>query len=310
MKNTQVHSHYDFTCLTILAWDAEFQEANTSLVDREERIRACYKKIEQELTLLGATAIEDRLQRQVPETIQLLRRAGIKIWMLTGDKRATAVQIGISCNLVLPEPWGVHLHLDSQNQTAEDLKRTIDEYYGRAISFLSFDSSPTDRRHSHSSAPSKQVTIIVDGHTLRQIFENNESTKSFVELGLVCHSVICCRVSPRQKSLVVNLIKERKFTTLAIGDGGNDVAMIQRAQVGVGIKGREGLQASRAADYSIAQFRYLRRLLLVHGRNAYRRTAFTALYCFYKSIFLCLIQAIYVIFCGNTCCFVFADLMV
>jgi len=91
----------------------------------------------------------------------------------------------------------------------------------------------------------------------------------------------------------VKLLKSCDYRTLAIGDGGNDVRMIQQADIGVGISGREGLQAARAADYSIGKFRFLKRLILVHGRYSYNRTAFLSQYSFYKSLLICFIQILF-----------------
>lgn len=115
--------------------------------------------------------------------------------------------------------------------------------------------------------------------------------KTFYDLARQCKAVICCRVSPLQKALVVKLVK--KYSTsvlLAIGDGANDVSMIQAAHIGIGISGAEGLQAARSADYSISQFRYLRKLLLVHGSWSYQRLSKLILYSFYKNITLYMTQ--------------------
>lgn len=88
----------------------------------------------------------------------------------------------------------------------------------------------------------------------------------------MCEGVICCRVSPLQKALIVRLVKDGLGSmTLAIGDGANDVSMIQAADVGIGISGEEGLQAANSSDYAIAQFRFLKKLLLVHGHWSYAR---------------------------------------
>ena len=115
--------------------------------------------------------------------------------------------------------------------------------------------------------------------------------KSFLDLAVMCKAVICCRVSPLQKALVVKLVKRHlKSILLAIGDGANDVSMIQAAHVGVGISGMEGLQAARSADIAIAQFRYLRKLLLVHGAWSYHRVSKVILYSFYKNMVFALSQ--------------------
>ena len=113
-------------------------------------------------------------------------------------------------------------------------------------------------------------------------------TAAFLNLATNCDTVIACRVSPKQKAELVELVKENNsnIRTLSIGDGANDVNMIIAAHVGIGIAGLEGKQASRAADYSIAQFSFLQRLLLVHGREAYRKNAYLICYNFYKNCLL------------------------
>jgi len=120
---------------------------------------------------------------------------------------------------------------------------------------------------------------------------NRREAEVFLSLATHCRAVICCRVSPLQKAQVVKLVRDNIETvTLSIGDGANDVSMIQEAHVGIGISGLEGLQAARASDFSIAQFRFLQRLLLVHGRYAYRRISKVTLFSFYKNILLYLTQ--------------------
>jgi len=123
----------------------------------------------------------------------------------------------------------------------------------------------------------------------------------FLDVALSCKAVLCCRVSPIQKADIVDLVKGHVHkVTLAIGDGGNDVPMIQSAHVGVGISGQEGLQAANASDYSVAQFKYLKPLLLVHGSWNYTRLAKCVLYSFYKNICLYMIQFWYAFYNGFT----------
>ena len=138
------------------------------------------------------------------------------------------------------------------------------------------------------------MALIIDGKSLGFALEEDLKL-TFLELALLCKAVVCCRVSPIQKALVVKLVKDNveESVTLAIGDGANDVSMIQSAQVGVGISGLEGLQAARNADFSISQFRFLRKLLLVHGGWAYSRMSKIILLCFYKNITLYMIQLWY-----------------
>ncbi|KAK4352667.1 hypothetical protein RND71_028185 [Anisodus tanguticus] len=252
-------------------WSLLFKEANSSLVDREWRVAEVCQRIEHGLEIIGVAAIEDRLQDAVPETIETLRKAGINFWMLTGDKQTTAIQIALSCNFVSPEPKGQLLLING---------RTEDEV-GQSLERVLLTMRITN-------AEPKDVAFVVDGWALEIVLKHYR--KEFTELAILSRTAICCRVTPSQKAQLVELLKSCEYRTLAIGDGGNDVRMIQQADIGVGISGREGLQAARAADYSIGKFRFLKRLILVHGRYSYNRTAFLSQYSFYKSLLICFIQ--------------------
>nr|XP_025884235.1 phospholipid-transporting ATPase 2 isoform X2 [Solanum lycopersicum] len=252
-------------------WSLLFKEANSSLVDREWRVAEVCQRIEQGFEIIGVAAIEDRLQDAVPETIETLRKAGINFWMLTGDKQNTAIQIARSCNFVSPEPKGQLLLING---------RTEDEV-GQSLERVLLTMRITN-------AEPKDVAFVVDGWALEIVLKHYR--KAFTELAILSRTAICCRVTPSQKAQLVELLKSCEYRTLAIGDGGNDVRMIQQADIGVGISGREGLQAARAADYSIGKFRFLKRLILVHGRYSYNRTAFLSQYSFYKSLLICFIQ--------------------
>ncbi|XP_006351161.1 phospholipid-transporting ATPase 2 isoform X1 [Solanum tuberosum] len=252
-------------------WSLLFKEANSSLVDREWRVAEVCQRIEHGLEIIGVAAIEDRLQDAVPETIETLRKAGINFWMLTGDKQNTAIQIARSCNFVSPEPKGQLLLING---------RTEDEV-GQSLERVLLTMRITN-------AEPKDVAFVVDGWALEIVLKHYR--KAFTELAILSRTAICCRVTPSQKAQLVELLKSCEYRTLAIGDGGNDVRMIQQADIGVGISGREGLQAARAADYSIGKFRFLKRLILVHGRYSYNRTAFLSQYSFYKSLLICFIQ--------------------
>ncbi|KAI1135561.1 phospholipid-translocating P-type ATPase [Hypoxylon sp. FL0543] len=255
------------------AWKSVYRTATTSLVDRQQRVEEAAELIEKDFDLAGASAIEDKLQQGVPETIEKLRRANIKVWMLTGDKRETAINIAHSARLA--KPFSEVYILDA---TTDDLQQKITSTLidvGRGMV-------------AHS-------VLVVDGHTLG-VIEKDESLKiMFYDLAVRMDSVICCRASPSQKAGLVQAIRETvpSSLTLAIGDGSNDIAMIQASHVGIGISGREGLQAARVADYSIAQFRFLQRLLLVHGRWMYLRTAKYILATFWKELVFYIIQAQY-----------------
>ncbi|EOX99484.1 Aminophospholipid ATPase isoform 3 [Theobroma cacao] len=252
-------------------WSLMFKEASSTLVDREWRIAEVCQRLEHDFEILGVTAIEDRLQDGVPETIETLRKAGINFWMLTGDKQNTAIQIALSCNFISPEPKGQLLLIDGK--TEDEVCRSLE----RVLLTMRITSSEP-----------KDVAFVVDGWALEIALKHYR--KAFTELAILSRTAICCRVTPSQKAQLVELLKSCDYRTLAIGDGGNDVRMIQQADIGVGISGREGLQAARAADYSIGKFRFLKRLILVHGRYSYNRTAFLSQYSFYKSLVICFIQ--------------------
>uniref|UniRef100_A0A7N8X8T8 Phospholipid-transporting ATPase n=2 Tax=Percomorphaceae TaxID=1489872 RepID=A0A7N8X8T8_9TELE len=238
-------------------WQEIHHRACTSLQNRALKLEESYELIEKNLQLLGATAIEDKLQDKVPETIETLMKADIKIWILTGDKQETAINIG-----------------KAQRQYLNFLE-TLSRHCGMLGDALYKEND---------------FALIIDGKTLKYALTFGVR-QYFLDLALSCKAVICCRVSPLQKSEVVEMVKKQvKVITLAIGDGANDVGMIQTAHVGVGISGNEGLQAANSSDYSIAQFKYLKNLLLVHGAWNYNRVAKCILYCFYKNIVLYIIE--------------------
>ncbi|KAJ6958989.1 phospholipid-transporting ATPase 2 isoform X1 [Populus alba x Populus x berolinensis] len=213
-------------------WSSMFREASSTLVDREWRIAEVCQRLERDLEVLGVTAIEDRLQDGVPETIYTLRKAGIHFWMLTGDKQNTAIQIALSCNFISPEPKGQLLLIDGK--TEEEVGRSLERVL---LTMRTTASEPKD------------VAFVIDGWALEIALKHY--WKAFTELAILSRTAICCRVTPSQKAQLVQILKSCDYRTLAIGDGGNDVRMIQQADIGVGISGREGLQAARAADYSI-----------------------------------------------------------
>ncbi|CAN2388474.1 phospholipid-translocating ATPase activity, partial [Pristimantis euphronides] len=271
--------------------------AETSIDNREELLYESALKLETDLKLLGATGIEDRLQEGVPETIVSLRKAGIKIWMLTGDKEETAVNIAYSCQL-LEDSYKI-LTITRQERTAcENLLDNIIE----DIEKLQVSNHPsTEEETSHNSSFEKEhveFALIVDGKSLE--FALHETLeKKFLCITQHCSAVICCRATPLQKSQVVKLVRNSlKVMTLAIGDGANDVSMIQVADVGVGISGQEGMQAVMSSDYAVSHFKHLRKLLLVHGHWCYTRLANMILYFFYKNVMFVNLLFWYQFFCG------------
>jgi phospholipid-translocating P-type ATPase (flippase) len=257
------------------SWAKKYHDASTALTDRAKKMALVAEEIEKNLELVGTTAIEDKLQAGVPATIELLSTAGIKIWVLTGDKQETAINIGFACALLHNE-MGLFM-FDECNET--NVVQVLAAYVSDA-----------------KLVTDQDLGLVIQGNMLEAIVPAGGDGKSrecelFLSLATRCKAVICCRVSPLQKATVVSLVKgNMKTVTLAIGDGANDVSMIQAAHVGIGISGLEGLQAARASDYSIAQFRFLTFLLLIHGRFNYRRVSKLILYCFYKNMILFLTQ--------------------
>uniref|UniRef100_A0A803VGK0 Phospholipid-transporting ATPase n=1 Tax=Ficedula albicollis TaxID=59894 RepID=A0A803VGK0_FICAL len=236
------------------AWNKKFVEASLATSHRDEALDKVYEEIEKNLILLGATAIEDKLQDGVPETISRLSKADIKIWVLTGDKKGGAAYSQTAKNR--------RIFSCSSTLTAEEKKKQAEK-----------------RRRAEAYKEQQQ--------------------QNFVDLACECRAVICCRVTPKQKAMVVELVKKyKKAITLAIGDGANDVNMIKTAHIGVGISGQEGMQAVMSSDYSFGQFRYLQRLLLVHGRWSYIRMCKFLRYFFYKNFAFTLVHIWYSFFNG------------
>ncbi|KAF7362154.1 Phospholipid-transporting ATPase [Mycena venus] len=254
-------------------WAAIYDQAAATINGRGDALDQAAELIEKDLFLLGATAIEDKLQDGVPDTIHTLQMAGIKVWVLTGDRQETAINIGMSCRLISES---MNLVIVNE-ETAHDTQ----QFLAKRLSAI---------KSQRSTGELEDLALVIDGKSLTFALEK-EISKIFLELAIMCKAVICCRVSPLQKALVVKLVKKnQKAILLAIGDGANDVSMIQAAHVGVGISGVEGLQAARSADVAISQFRFLKKLLLVHGAWSYRRLSKLILYSFYKNITLYMTQ--------------------
>lgn len=231
-----------------------------------------YEQAEKNLELLGATGVEDRLQDCVTETLDDLRTAGIKLWICTGDKLETAMNVARSCNLLDAETMDHHnLLILARCKDASECGQML-------TSFSTNNNSPA----THS----KRRALMVDGKSLH--YALNSHKKLFLETALSCTVVICCRMLPIQKAEVVKLVKESKGSpvTAAIGDGANDVSMIQEAHVGLGLTGKEGRQAVNSSDFSFTKFRFIRRILLVHGNLYYNRVSNLIHYFFYKVRFI------------------------
>ena len=259
-------------------WNEEYNEAITSMNNRKQKVAEAISKLENNMDFLCVTGVEDLLQERVNTTIENLRNAGMKIWMLTGDKIETATCISISCGLkaknhkIFAIRFDDFSHIEKEEDKIKELKEKFNEY--------------------NNFSPDNPHLFILDGDTLDLALKNIE--KDFFETAMKAPSVVCCRCSPTQKRIIVKTIK--KYTdkrTAAVGDGGNDVAMIQEADVGIGIVGKEGLQASLAADYSILEFNYLDTLLLWWGRLAYKNTSQMSNFIIHRGLIISLIQFIF-----------------
>ncbi|GBG85508.1 hypothetical protein CBR_g40147 [Chara braunii] len=283
-----------------IAWNEKFVQAKSSLRDREKKMDDTAELIEKNLVLLGCTAIEDKLQEGVPTCIETLSRAGIKIWVLTGDKMETAINIAYACSLLTNEQRQFVISSETPAiRQAEDkgdpieVAKVIEETVREALT-----SAMAEAQSIESSHDGRDLALVIDGKCLSYAFDP-QLRHTLLQLSMRCKAVVCCRVSPLEKAKVTKLIKDgANKITLSIGDGANDVSMIQAAHVGVGISGKEGMQAVLAADFAIAQFRFLTDLLLVHGRWSYNRISKVVGYFFYKNLTFTLIQFWFNLFAG------------
>ncbi|KAM5302198.1 phospholipid-transporting ATPase VB isoform 3-T4 [Glossophaga mutica] len=270
-------------------WASFRHEAEAALENREELLTETAQHLENQLTLLGATGIEDRLQEGVPDTVAALQEAGIQLWVLTGDKQETAVNIAHSCRLLDQTDTVYSINTENQETCESILDFALEEvkqFHGpqKPDRKLFGWRLPSETPAPTSGAAVPKVGLVIDGKTLSTIFQG-KLEKKFLELTQHCRSVLCCRATPLQKSMIVKLVRDKlSVMTLSIGDGANDVSMIQAADIGIGISGQEGMQAVMSSDFAISRFRHLKKLLLVHGHWCYSRLARMVVYYFYKNV--------------------------
>lgn len=276
-----------------LNWSADYHAACAEMEQIEKKKQGKRNKIEEfediierDFILVGATAIEDRLQDGVPEAIAELAAAGINIWVLTGDKEETAINIAVACNVVLPKQYMDQIVI---NQSIAESKEAIRKVFHAEIKKFDEDFE------NLGAATMKPRSLIIDGPTLLTAMldvEDGGCRELLLDFSNRCKCVVGCRVSPDQKREMVHLVKTGVpgVRTLAIGDGANDVPMIQEAHIGVGIRGEEGLQAANSSDFAIAQFRFLSQLVLKHGRLNYIRMCGLVCFMFYKNILMSIAQ--------------------
>ena len=252
-------------------FSARYRQASMSLNQRDSQMaRVTRDHVERNLELLGVTGVEDKLQKDVKPSLELLRNAGIKIWMLTGDKVETARCVAVSAKIV------------SRTQ------------YIHTITNLSSDHNPTAALDALSLLASKPTStaLLIDGISLAHFLLHHRD--AFISIAVQLPAVIACRCSPTQKADIATLIRAfTKKRVACIGDGGNDVSMIQAADIGVGIVGKEGRQASLAADFSITSFHHLTKLLVWHGRNSYKRSAKLAQFVMHRGLVISVCQTVY-----------------
>nr|XP_033498683.1 probable phospholipid-transporting ATPase VD isoform X2 [Epinephelus lanceolatus] len=271
--------------------------AESSIENREELLLESAERLETNLTLLGTTGIVDRLQEEVPETIEALQKAGIKVWILTGDKKETAINIAYACKLLCPDDRLLTANCGSRDACAAILEELKLEVQRGENSLTELTAAGNPHGESSSSSVGGFI-LVIDGRTLDWALQE-ELKSDFLELSCRCKAVICCRSTPLQKSQVVRLIRDQLgVMTLAVGDGANDVSMIQVADVGIGISGQEGMQAVMSSDFAISRFKHLSRLLLVHGHWCYSRLANMILYFIYKNVMYVNLLFWYQFFCG------------
>ncbi|XP_047552212.1 probable phospholipid-transporting ATPase IIB isoform X3 [Lutra lutra] len=247
-------------------FESRHSQAKLSTHDRALKVAAVVESLEREMELLCLTGVEDQLQADVRPTLEMLRNAGIKIWMLTGDKLETATCIAKSSHLV-SRSQDIHVFRPVTNRGEAHLELNA-------------------FRRKHDCA------LVISGDSLEVCLKFYEH--ELVELACQCPAVVCCRCSPTQKAHIVKLLQQHTGRrTCAIGDGGNDVSMIQMADCGIGIEGKEGRQASLAADFSITQFRHVGRLLMVHGRSSYKRSAALGQFVMHRGLIISTMQAVF-----------------
>lgn len=275
--------------------ETEMEQIKMSIHNRDYLLDRFYRLAEVDFSLLGATAVEDSLQDGVPETISNLKEAGIKIWLLTGDKVETAQSVAYLCKLLDPDMTQFHLVRQRDLQACQKL---ISAYIESIMTKekTSMRNMRVDNTGFKSNRSRNKHALIADGRSLHYAMRYAQA--DLAKLCKKCDIVLGCRLSPLQKAEVVSMIKrdESKPITAAIGDGANDVSMIQEAHVGIGIIGKEGRQAVNSADFALGRFRMLNRLLFVHGHLFYHRTANVILYFFYKNILFIMPQFFYSFF--------------
>jgi len=283
-------------------------------------------EMETDLTVLAATAIEDKLQKGVPETLARLRAAGMRIAMLTGDKMETAIDIARSASLVSYFTRVVLLEREQGGSLSANNGETAGDHPSTFIRTQLQSCFMNSAAGKESADANRQpFALALQGSTLDLIRRDNGDDGDglaalFWRVSAAAEALVCARLTPSQKAFLVEAttrqlrtaqypcegaLARRRYwargnpgqldvdppasvlpargVTLAIGDGANDVPMLLAADIGVGIVGREGSSAARAADVVMSRFSMLDRLLTFHGLNCYIRLGGMVRYMLYKN---------------------------
>eukprot|EP00917_Polyrhabdina_sp_WS-2016_P000212 GHVP01000407.1.p1 GENE.GHVP01000407.1~~GHVP01000407.1.p1 ORF type:complete len:1022 (-),score=188.44 GHVP01000407.1:2354-5419(-) len=245
---------------------SEYNNARTILVDRQLHIdKVIEEHLENNLELMAITGVEDKLQDDLCITLESLRNAGIKIWVLTGDKIETATCVAISSKLIMRGQRIITIR-DLTQENASDFLNTLQSR--------------------------QDCCLVIDGMSMEFIM--NYDTVRFIGIASKLTCLVCCRCSPTQKANIAKAVRKvTEKVVCTVGDGGNDVSMIFESDVGIGIVGKEGMQASLAGDFSIEQFSHLKRLLLWHGRNSYIQMSKVVIGVVYRGMLLAVSQILY-----------------
>ncbi len=156
-------------------WSQIFEKASTTVGgNRAEELDKAAEIIERDFSLLGATAIEDKLQDGVPDTIHTLQEAGIKIWVLTGDRQETAINIGMSCKLISEDMTLLIVNEESSEATRDNLAKKLSAIQSQTASVTELET----------------LALIIDGKSLNFALEK-DMEKMFLDLAVRCKAVIC-----------------------------------------------------------------------------------------------------------------------
>ena len=253
-------------------WRRKYQQVSVDVNLLKEK-NDLQTEIEKGLILLGAVALEDKLQDKVKETVKFLLASKIKIWVVSGDSEETCKRISISAEI---------MHEDTEFLYFTDPANILEVEYKKM------------KKHIKTIPKHKKICSIVTGKYFNIIQEYKKTNEilyqKFARMVMRCDIALFSRMHRDQKKYIVKLVKEfdKKNITLAIGDGANDLGMIYEAHVGVGIAYEPDHQVTRACDFNIGQFKHLNPLLFIFGRECYRKNSNVVLFTLYKNMIVAL----------------------